>query len=359
MADFLSQFVGKVETPSVEFKHHRGNRKVSDSATSNEELDSLYDQILEASSDDDIKRVISEVNPNLVLSNRETHYWGEVLTFTVEGFDDFVYADVPMYKTETLKRLAELISPKNLHPRSPRRVTVNDAEGDRFYTERAYLADKEDIERIISESNPILEYAGGGSGIMGRTITFTIKGRDDLNHIDVPITKATTLAELAELISPDNLPHPTEFVEDSTKKVKDAEGDDDDDDFEGEPKREFTDEEIIDFARNHDGFGYELYVEAYRDKGYDDDLWETMDRLDDVIVNQPASWLLDRMFYGDFNPRHAYWRFNGYGNLESFDASFESLFDKHIDETVIVEYIRDNMDKYREYLEEYFEDDED
>lgn len=58
-------------------------------------------------------------------------------------------------------------------------------------------------------------------------------------------------------------------------------------------------------------------------------------------------------------PRHAYWKFNGYGNLVSFDGSFESLFDKHIDETVMVEYIRDNMDKYREYLEEYFEDDED
>lgn len=271
MADFLSQFIGKDETPSAEFKHHRGNRKVSDSTKK-----------------------------------------------------------------------------------------VSDAEGDRFYTERAYLADKEDIERIISESNPILEYAGGGSGIMGRTITFTIKGRDDLNYIDVPITKATTLAELAELISPDNLPHPTEFVEDSTKKVSDAEGDDDDDDdFEDEPEREFTDEEIIDFARNHDGFGYGLYEEAYRDKGYNEDIWMTMDQLDDIIADQPASWLLDRMFYGDFNPRHAYWRFNDYGNLESFDGSFESLFDKYIDETVMVEYIRDNMDKYREYLEEYFEDDED
>lgn len=269
MADFLSQFVGKDETPSVEFKHHRGNRKVSDSTK-----------------------------------------------------------------------------------------IVKDAEGDRFYTERAYLADKEDIERIISESNPVLEYAGGGSGIMGRTITFTIKGRDDLNYIDVPITKATTLAELAELISPDNLPHPTEFVEDSTKKVKDAEGDD----FEDEPEREFTDEEIIEWFKYGFDDGddhHSLYIEAYRDKGYDESIWETMGQLDDIIVDQPASWLLDRVFYGDFNPRHTYWRFNGYGNLESFDGPFSSLFDEHIDETVIVEYIRDHMDEHREDIEAYFEDDED
>lgn len=264
MADFLSQFIGKDETPSAEFKHHRGNRKVSDSATDTE-------------------------------------------------------------------------------------FRIKDLRGDEL---------KVKMDAIVKKINPLLTFVGVGTDFASHTLDFKMEADGDIHTIELPYDESTTVEDVAKMISPDVLEYPV--VSDSTKKVSDAEGDDDDDDgFEDEPEREFTDEEIIDFARNHDGFGYELYEEAYRNKGYDDDIWETMDRLDDVIIDQPASWLLDRMFYGDFNPRHAYWRFNGYGNLESFDGSFESLFDKHIDETVMVEYIRDNMDKYREYLEEYFEDDED
>lgn len=263
MADFLSQFIGKDETPSAEFKHHRGNRKVSDSTTDTE-------------------------------------------------------------------------------------FRIKDLRGDEL---------KVKMDAIVKKINPLLTFVGVGTDFASHTLDFKMEVDGDIHTIELPYDETTTVEDVAKMISPDVLEYPV--VSDSTKKVSDAEGDDDDDDFEDEPEREFTDEEIIDFARNHDGFGYSLYEEAYRDKGYDDDIWETMDRLDDVIVDQPASWLLDRMFYGDFNPRHAYWRFNGYGNLESFDGSFESLFDKHIDETVMVEYIRDNMDKYREYLEEYFEDDED
>lgn len=263
MADFLSQFIGKDETPSAEFKHHRGNRKVSDSTTDTE-------------------------------------------------------------------------------------FRIKDLRGDEL---------KVKMDAIVKKINPLLTFVGVGTDFASHTLDFKMEVDGDIHTIELPYDETTTVEDVAKMISPDVLEYPV--VSDSTKKVSDAEGDDDDDDFEDEPEREFTDEEIVDFARNHDGFGYSLYEEAYRDKGYDDDIWETMDRLDDVIVDQPASWLLDRMFYGDFNPRHAYWRFNGYGNLESFDGSFESLFDKHIDETVMVEYIRDNMDKYREYLEEYFEDDED
>lgn len=266
MADFLSQFIGKDETPSAEFKHRRSNRKVSDSATDTE-------------------------------------------------------------------------------------FRIKDLRGDEL---------KVKMDAIVKEINPLLTFVGVGTDFASHTLDFQMEVDGDIHTIELPYDETTTVEDVAKMISPDVLEYPV--VSDSTKKVSDAEGDDDDDDddFEDEPEREFTDEEIIEWIKDgYDGDSYGLYVEAYQDKGYDDDIWETMDRLDEVIVDQPASWLLDRMFYGDFNPRHAYWKFNGYGNLESFDGSFESLFDKHIDETVMVEYIRDNMDKYREYLEEYFEDDED
>lgn len=267
MADFLSQFVGKDETPSVEFKHRRGSRKVSDST-----------------------------------------------------------ADVEF--------------------------RIKDLRGDEL---------KVKMDAIVKKINPLLTFVGVGTDFASHTLDFRMEVDGDIHTIEIPYDESTTVEDVAKMISPDVLEHPV--VSDSTKKVSDAEGDDDDDDdddFEDEPEREFTDEEIVEWYK--DGFDndrYGLYIEAYQDRGYDDDIWETMDRLDEVIAGQPASWLLDRMFYGDFNPRHAYWKFNGYGNLESFDGSFDSLFEKHIDETVIVEYIRDNMDKYREYLEEYFEDDED
>lgn len=262
MADFLSKFIGKDETPSVEFKHHCGNHKVSDSTADAE-------------------------------------------------------------------------------------FRIKDLRGDEL---------KVKMDMIIKKTNPLLTFLGVGTDFASHTLDFQMEVDGNTHTIELPYDETTTVEDVAKMISPDVLEHPV--VSDSTKKVNDAEGDGGDD-LEDETEREFTDEEIIDFARNHDGFGYDLYVEAYRDKGYDDDIWETMDVIDDLIVDQPASWILDRMFYGDFNPRHAYWKFNGYGNLVSFDGSFESLFDEHIDETIMVEYIRDNMDKYREYLEEYFEDDED
>lgn len=267
MADFLSQFIGKDETPSVEFKHRRSNRKVSDSATDTE-------------------------------------------------------------------------------------FRIKDLRGDEL---------KVKMDAIVKEINPLLTFVGVGTDFASHTLDFQMEVDGDIHTVELPYDESTTVEDVAKMISPDVLEYPV--VSDSTKKVSDAEGDDDDDDdddFEDEPEREFTDEEIIEWIKDgYDRDSYSLYVEAYQDSGYSDDIWMTMDQLDDMIIDQPASWLLDRIFYGDFNPRHAYWKFNGYGNLESFDGSFTSLFDKHINETVMVEHIRNNMDKYREYLEEYFEDDED
>lgn len=97
------------------------------------------------------------------------------------------------------------------------------SEKDSFYNKSAWGASESDITRIISESNPILEYLGGGSGVMGKSLTFAIKGMEDVSYIDIPVTKTTTLRELSDLISPDNLEFPSE-VSDSSKRVKDEDG---------------------------------------------------------------------------------------------------------------------------------------
>ena len=42
-----------------------------------------------------------------------------------------------------------------------------------------------------------------------------------------------------------------------------------------------------------------------------------MDCFDEYMAGQSPSWIAERIYYGDFNPNHAYFIFNGYGNLES------------------------------------------
>ena len=58
------------------------------------------------------------------------------------------------------------------------------------------------------------------------------------------------------------------------------------------------------------------YCEA---AGYEDDRVYSTDELDELLEGMTPTDILLRGFYGDFNPRHAFFWFNGYGNLESAD----------------------------------------
>ena len=62
------------------------------------------------------------------------------------------------------------------------------------------------------------------------------------------------------------------------------------------------------------------YCEA---AGYDNDHIYSMDELDDFFSCSKPHWILERAFYGKFNPRHEYFRFNNSYNLESADYIFE------------------------------------
>ena len=57
--------------------------------------------------------------------------------------------------------------------------------------------------------------------------------------------------------------------------------------------------------------------------GYDNDHIYSMDELDDFFSCSKPHWILERAFYGKFNPRHEYFRFNNSYNLESADYIFE------------------------------------
>ena len=64
-----------------------------------------------------------------------------------------------------------------------------------------------------------------------------------------------------------------------------------------------------------------------------------MDLIDEIFSGDSPMNILQRAFFGDFNPNHDYFKFNGYGNLESSDYVDELIY---IDD--LADYIIDNDD---------------
>lgn len=58
--------------------------------------------------------------------------------------------------------------------------------------------------------------------------------------------------------------------------------------------------------------------------------WD-MGVFNEMMEGQEPEWIAHRIYFGDFNPMHEFFRFNGYGNLESFNTFeySEELEDRH------------------------------
>lgn len=73
-----------------------------------------------------------------------------------------------------------------------------------------------------------------------------------------------------------------------------------------------------------------------------------MDYLDDYLNALTPMEIANKIFYGDFNPNHSYFRFNAYANLESLDAyDLEDEYRTYIDE--IVDALLRNIDNIEIY----------
>ena len=64
-----------------------------------------------------------------------------------------------------------------------------------------------------------------------------------------------------------------------------------------------------------------------------------MDELDEILDGKTPTQILMMMHFGNFNPMDEYFRFDGYGNLESTDFPENWIY---LDD--IVDYIIDNND---------------
>lgn len=61
------------------------------------------------------------------------------------------------------------------------------------------------------------------------------------------------------------------------------------------------------------------YLEYLEDTNYMDDYIYSMDDFNELHYGVEPCEICRRMHFGDFNPCDDYWKYNGYGNLESLD----------------------------------------
>ena len=80
------------------------------------------------------------------------------------------------------------------------------------------------------------------------------------------------------------------------------------------------------------------YLDAVN--GYDDYIY-SMDEFDEILSGQTPEWIARRIFHGDFNPNCEYFKFNGYGNLQSI-CTYALRDYIYIDD--IADYIAQNND---------------
>lgn len=81
-----------------------------------------------------------------------------------------------------------------------------------------------------------------------------------------------------------------------------------------------------------------------------DSVISPMDEFDEIFSDMSPLHLANRMFYGNFRPCDAYFRFNGYGNLNSSDFP---EFEGWIDVDAIAGYILENHDLGRTSIRDW------
>ena len=64
---------------------------------------------------------------------------------------------------------------------------------------------------------------------------------------------------------------------------------------------------------------------CYETNNYDDEIIE-MERFDEICEGMTPSDIANHIFYGDFNPNHDYFHYNGYGNFESTDYPTDWIY---------------------------------
>ena len=90
---------------------------------------------------------------------------------------------------------------------------------------------------------------------------------------------------------------------------------------------------------------------------YDDEIIE-MERFDEICEGMTPSEIARSIFFGDFNPNHDYFHFNGYGNFESTDFPTDWIYLSDIAKEVVDRECAFENDEIQEEIDSWSDDDE-
>lgn len=97
---------------------------------------------------------------------------------------------------------------------------------------------------------------------------------------------------------------------------------------------------------------------CYETNDYDDEIIE-MERFDEICEGMTPSEIARSIVYGDFNPNHDYFHYNGYGNFESTDCPTDWIYPGDIAREVVDRECAFENDEIQEEIDSWSEDDED
>ena len=96
---------------------------------------------------------------------------------------------------------------------------------------------------------------------------------------------------------------------------------------------------------------------CYETNDYDDEIIE-MERFDEICEGMAPSDIALSIFYGDFNPNHDYFHFNGYGNFESTGCPTDWIYPGDIAREAVNRKCSFGNDEIQEEIDSWEGDDE-
>lgn len=96
---------------------------------------------------------------------------------------------------------------------------------------------------------------------------------------------------------------------------------------------------------------------CYETKNYDDEIIE-MERFDEICEGMTPSDIANHIFYGDFNPNHEYFHYDGYGNFESTNYPTDWIYPGDIAREVVDREESFENDEIQEEIDSWSEDED-
>lgn len=96
---------------------------------------------------------------------------------------------------------------------------------------------------------------------------------------------------------------------------------------------------------------------CYETNNYDDEIIE-MERFDEICEGMTPSDIANHIFYGDFNPNHEYFHYDGYGNFESTNYPTDWIYPGDIAREVVDREESFENDEIQEEIDSWSEDED-